>query len=69
MEGNHAQALDTRHPEPPPRKYIYRSVEPVTDYGHPMRRSTDVSHGFQGITGQICPRPFLLNFRVSLKLN
>jgi hypothetical protein len=69
MEGNHTQALDTRHPEPPPRKYIYRSVEKVTDYTHPMRRSTDIAHGFQGITGQICPRPLLLNFRVYLKLN
>jgi hypothetical protein len=69
MEVNHSQAFDSCYSEHPPRKYIYRSVEPVTDCSHPLRRSTDIPHEFRRIAGQTCARPLLLRFLVYLKRN
>jgi hypothetical protein len=69
MEENRDLPLDPRHPESRPRRFIYRSVEPDAQLPHPMRRSTDTPQAFQGIPGQLCPKPLLLKFRVYLKLN
>jgi hypothetical protein len=69
MEENDFQPTDSHCPEPPSRRYIYRSVEPETGCSHPLRRSTDIPRQFQGTAGQICPRPLMLKFRVYLKLN
>ncbi len=63
------------NPDPPfnpqsrPRRFVYRSVNPDQQLPHPLRRSTDFPHPFQGIPGQLCPRPLLLRFRVYLKVN
>lgn len=64
MEDNQAQ-----QPIAQTRPFAYRSVEPEAQSSHPMRRSTDTPRAFQGIAGQICPRPMVLKMRVYLKLN
>ena len=69
MEENPEQPLDRRHPEPQPRRYVYRSAEPDTDLSHPLRRSTDFPRPFQGIPGQPCPHTQILKFRVYMKVN
>ncbi len=56
-------------PPLPPRRFVYRSVEPDAQLTHPLRRSTDTPRPFQEIPGQLCPGPLLLKFRVYLKLN
>jgi hypothetical protein len=69
MEDNPDQPLDRSDPPLPPRRFVYRSAEPDSTVAHPLRRSTDAPHPFQGIPGQLCPKPILLKFRVYMKLN
>jgi hypothetical protein len=69
MEDNPNQPLDRRDPPSLPRRFVYRSAEPDSTLTHPLRRSTDAPRPFQGIPGQLCPKPVLLKFRVYLKLN
>jgi hypothetical protein len=68
MDDNFNQPLDRRDP-PQPRRYVYRAAEPDSTLSHPLRRSTDMPHPFQGNPSQPCPKPVLLKFRVYLKLN
>ena len=60
---------DPRNPPAPPRRFVYRSPEPDATHSHPLRRSTDIPHPFQGIPGQLCPGPVMLKSRVYLKVN
>jgi hypothetical protein len=69
MEENPNPPRDPLLPASRPRRFVYRSIEPDSQLSHPLRRSTDTPHPFQGIPGQLCPRPLLLRFRVYLKLN
>jgi hypothetical protein len=72
MEDNPDQPLDRadRRDQPsPPRRFVYRSAEPDSSLTHPLRRSTDTPRPFQGVAGQLCPKPVLLKFRVYMKLN
>jgi hypothetical protein len=70
MEQNRDQPTDPQAPQARrPRRFVYRSAEPDNTLHHPLRRSTDMPHEFQGITGRVCTHPLLLKFRVYLKLN
>ena len=72
MEDNPDQPLDRpdhRNQPSPPRRFVYRLAEPDSSLAHPLRRSTDAPHAFQGIPGKTSPRTQLLKFRVYMKLN
>jgi hypothetical protein len=69
MEENPDQPLDRSDPPSTPRRFVYRSAQPDDALAHPLRRSTDTPLPFQGIPGQLCPKPVLLKFRVYMKLN
>jgi hypothetical protein len=58
-------------PAPParPRRFIYRSAQPDSAYGHPMRRATDIPQPFRGVAGEVSPSALLLKFRVYMRLN
>jgi hypothetical protein len=63
------QNPDQSNPPPPIRRFVYRSAQPDSNLAHPLRRSTDTPHTFQGIPGQLCPHTQFLKFRVYLKVN
>ena len=69
MEDNLAQPPDSRPEKSQPRRFVYRSVQPDAQRGHPMRRSTDIPRPLQASAGQLCPQPLLLKMRVYMKVN
>jgi len=69
MKDSPNQPPDRRDLPSSPRRFVYRAAEPDSSLTHPLRRSTDTPQPFQGIPGELCPKPVLLKFRVYPKLN
>ena len=69
MQDNQTPQPASPQPAQPPRRFVYRSTEPESEYSHPARRKTDTPRPFQAMPGQLCHNLSVLKMRVYLKLN